>query len=101
MATHDTIQDLEDIIPTRIDHKLDSSSTSHGLFGRDRPSKINARFRRRRVCFRQQQDELGDPRVTHCEWCHEDHQPRAQKKKFVWPKNYKKEQSPDVDWKTP
>ena len=57
MATRDTLQEVEDIIPTRGGRGLDASSTSHRLVGRDRPGKINARFGRRRICFRLHQDE--------------------------------------------
>ena len=40
MATRDTIQELEDIV------------------ARDRRGNINARFARRRICFRQQLNEF-------------------------------------------
>ena len=51
VATRDTIQAVEDIIPTKSDHGLDSPSTSHRLVGRDRPGNINATFRIRRICI--------------------------------------------------
>ena len=53
MATRDTLQEWEDLIPTRSGHQLDSSSTCHGLDGRDRPGKIKISFR--------------DPGFTNCE----------------------------------
>ena len=53
MATRDTIQELEDIIPTKGDHGLDSSSTCHRLVGKYRLGKITARRGRRRISVRQ------------------------------------------------
>ena len=67
MATCDTIQEMEDITPTRSDHWFNSSSTSHRLVGRDRPGNIFARFGRHRICIRQHQVELWTPGFSGCE----------------------------------
>ena len=83
MATRDTIQELEDILPTRRDLWLDLSSTTHRLVGRDRPCKINSRFGRRRICLRQHLDEFRNPGFPNCERSHDFMNPEFKRKVHV------------------
>ena len=81
MATRVTLQELEDIIPTRCDYGLNSPSTSHSMVGRDRPGKNNARFGGCRICVRQHQDEFETVDSPVAQGLVEDHEPRVQKKR--------------------
>ena len=82
----DTLQEWEDLIPTRSDHQLDSSSTCHGLDGRDRPGQKKMSFR--------------DPGFTNCEGLMQIIKPESKRKVLLAEESLKTEKSPEVDKKT-